>query len=176
MSKKQELQSNMPRDTYQTGVTDPPKRHSGLMTGLFMAVIFLCGIVTALGAMNVRLVWQVSNDNPQVKTMSFTRQSGPEAAGYDWELEEETFWALGFVGRELPAVYCNYYNLPQGVYISQVDSASTLGKLGLQPADVLVEVNGTAITGLADARQMLEELQSGTLRICRAGEYITIAF
>ena len=70
MSKKQELQPNIPRDTYQTGVTDPPKKHSGLITGLFMAVIFLCGIVTALGAMNVRLVWQVSGETPPAKTMS----------------------------------------------------------------------------------------------------------
>jgi len=176
MSKKQELQPNMPRDTYQTGVTDPPKRYRGLITGLFMAVIFLCGIVTALGAMNVRLVWQVSGENAPVKTMSFTRQSGPEAASYDWELEEEAFWELGFVGRELPAVYCNYYSLPQGVYISQVDSASSLGKLGLRPGDVLVEVGGAAVTGLADARELLTGLESGVLRVYRAGEYITIAF
>ncbi len=176
MSKKQEIQPNISRDTYQTGVTDPPKGHRGLITGLFMAVIFLCGIVTALGAMNVRLVWQVSGDETQTRTMSFTRQSGPEAASYDWELEEEAFWELGFVGRQLPAVYCNYYGLPQGVYISQVDSASSLGKLGLQPADVLVEVNGAAVTGLADAKALLTGLQSGTLRICRSGEYITIIF
>ena len=176
MSKKQQIQPNIPRDTYQTGVTDPPKAHRGLITGLFMAVIFLCGIVTALGAMNIRLVWQVSNETSQAKTVSFTRQSGVEAGSYDWEVAEEAFWELGFVGRELPAVYSNYYNLPQGVYISQVDSASGLGKLGLRPADVLVEVNGTAVTGLADAKAALAGLKSGTLRICRDGVYITITF
>lgn len=176
MSKKQQTQPNIPRDTYQTGVTDPPKGHRGLVTGLFMAVIFLCGIVTALGAMNIRLVWQVSNETSQAKTVSFTRQSGGQADSYDWEVAEEAFWELGFVGRELPAVYSNYYNLPQGVYISQVDSASGLGKLGLRPADVLVEVNGTAVTGLADAKAALAGLESGTLRICRDGVYITITF
>jgi hypothetical protein len=44
--------------TYQTGATAQGKRQSGLITGLLIATIFLGGIASALGVMNVRLLQQ----------------------------------------------------------------------------------------------------------------------
>lgn len=41
--------------TYQTGSTNPPKSHSGLIAVLLIAVIFLAGIASILGILNVRL-------------------------------------------------------------------------------------------------------------------------
>ena len=41
--------------TYQTGSTKPPKNHSGLVAVLLIAVIFLAGISSVLGIMNIRL-------------------------------------------------------------------------------------------------------------------------
>lgn len=175
MAKNQE---NMPpRDTYQTGVTEPPKKWGGLIAALFMTVIFLCGIITGLGAMNIKLFHQIASEEPE-KSVSFTRGNSPSVAAISeaQESREEAFWTLGFVGRELSDVYRTYYELPRGVYISQVDSSSLLGRLGLQPGDVLVQVNNTPIICLADAKAALEGLESGTLVLYRAGQSITITF
>lgn len=42
--------------TYQTGASQPNKSQSGLITGLLIATIFLGGIASALGIMNIRLL------------------------------------------------------------------------------------------------------------------------
>ena len=46
------------RDSYETGSTCPPKNRSGLIALLLGAVIFLVGVVSALGFLNIRLFGQ----------------------------------------------------------------------------------------------------------------------
>ena len=53
--------SNIPVDpwdqgTYQTGSTQPPKSRGGIIAVLLVLVIFLCGVVTFMTVMNIRLV------------------------------------------------------------------------------------------------------------------------
>ena len=55
---------------YQTGRTRPPKSHSGLIALLLVAVIFLGGIVSALGLLNVHLFRQINN-TAEDETASF---------------------------------------------------------------------------------------------------------
>ena len=43
------------QSTYQTGSTKPPKKRSGLIAVLLITVIFLAGLSSILGVMNVRL-------------------------------------------------------------------------------------------------------------------------
>ncbi len=52
------------QDTYRTGPIHPPKRHSSIITILLIAVILLCGAVSILGSMNIRLFQQLS-DKPE---------------------------------------------------------------------------------------------------------------
>ena len=49
---------------YGTGSTQPPKSRGGLIAVLLIAVIFLTGIVTVLGILNVRLVKQLGLPMP----------------------------------------------------------------------------------------------------------------
>ena len=59
-------------DFYETGSTKPPKSHGGLVAVLLTAVIFLGGISSALGILNIRLVKEVSkNRNEDSVPMSF---------------------------------------------------------------------------------------------------------
>ena len=46
--------------TYQTGATTPPKSTRGRLTVFLLAVIFLGGLISALGMINVRLLRQLS--------------------------------------------------------------------------------------------------------------------
>ena len=47
------------QNSYRTGSTHPPKRRSGPVAALFIAVILLCSISGALGFMNIRLFSQL---------------------------------------------------------------------------------------------------------------------
>ena len=40
---------------YGTGPTEPPKEHSGPMALMLILIIFLFGIITVLGILNIRL-------------------------------------------------------------------------------------------------------------------------
>ena len=63
--KNQEFDSREPwnQGTYQTGSTNPPKSHSGLVTVLLITVIFLAGIASILGVLNVRLFSALNAQN-----------------------------------------------------------------------------------------------------------------
>lgn len=55
-----EYQYNRDPDTYRTGSTQPPKSRSGIIAVLLVLVILLCGIVSILGVVNIRLVRQMT--------------------------------------------------------------------------------------------------------------------
>ena len=57
--------------SYRTGSTQPPKKHRGIIAALLVAVIFLGGIVSALGIMNVRLFSQLQAPDSDDGALSF---------------------------------------------------------------------------------------------------------
>lgn len=56
---------------YGTGRTEPPKHRSGLLSMMLILIIFLCGIITVLGILNVRLFQQLQNQDPAELAISF---------------------------------------------------------------------------------------------------------
>lgn len=63
--------------TYQTGNTTPPKKSSPLVAVLLMLVIFLGGIASALGIINLRLLAQLQQQQP-VETLPIQLQPNKE--------------------------------------------------------------------------------------------------
>jgi len=58
---------------YGTGRTQPPKTNSGAFALLLILVIFLCGIITLLGILNVRLFQQLNRQEEEANlSISFT--------------------------------------------------------------------------------------------------------
>ena len=55
---------NTDRTTYQTGSTRPPKNNRGMTAFLLVMVIVLIGVVTLLGAMNIRLFQKLNGTTP----------------------------------------------------------------------------------------------------------------
>lgn len=67
---------------YETGRTKPPKRYGGMIAILLVLVIFLSGLVSVLGILNVKLFTQLSDLThiEENDTISFISETG-EASG-----------------------------------------------------------------------------------------------
>ena len=79
-------------NTYYTGPTEPPKNRGALVALLLIFIIFLCGIVTVLGVLNIRLFQKLNReDSSQELAISFTTEEttsetqAPEATAEDRE-------------------------------------------------------------------------------------------
>ena len=62
--------------TYQTGASQPKKSQSVLITALLVAVIFLGGLASALGLMNIRLLRQLVQQQNSVLPVSVDHATG----------------------------------------------------------------------------------------------------
>ena len=64
---------------YGTGPTDPPKNKGALVALMLILIIFLCGIVTMLSLMNIRLFRELKTDKKQQElAISFTTEPTEE--------------------------------------------------------------------------------------------------
>ena len=64
---------------YGTGPAEPPKCRNGLIALLLVMIIFLCGIITVLGILNIRLFSQLKvKQSEQELAMSFSQQNPVE--------------------------------------------------------------------------------------------------
>ena len=67
------------QDSYKNGSTKPPKNRGGLIAILLIAVIFLGGIASALGIMNVRLFHQLKQNTGSPDTDFFQASTTEES-------------------------------------------------------------------------------------------------
>lgn len=89
-------QNNIPNEspeiwddgTYQTGATPNGKRQSALITGLLITTIFFGGIASALGIMNVRLLQQLSQQDPVLPVTVDSKEG--ELKGFLWGNQQST--------------------------------------------------------------------------------------
>ena len=58
--------------SWQTGFTEPPKDRGAIMALLLILIIFLCGIITVLGILNVKLFTQLQTREEVNTSISFT--------------------------------------------------------------------------------------------------------
>ncbi len=136
---------------YRTGRTAPVKNHRGIIAFLLIAVIFLCGIVSALGLMNIRLfrlLEQLKNETP----LSFSQETDATAGG-----NSAAGQVSGMSCLEPGDVYRQLYDLPQGLYISQVEENSPAYIAGIAPGDVLMQIGETTIPDLNALEAILTE-------------------
>ena len=63
---------------YGTGPTEPPKSRGGLVALLLILIIFLCGIVTVLGILNVKLFTQLSTREENDTSIAFVNKDATE--------------------------------------------------------------------------------------------------
>lgn len=85
--------------------------------------------------------------------------------------------AIGISGYDLDETRAQYFNLPQGVYVSSVDIASDAYAKGIKSGDIITGVNGKKITGMSDINAVKNDLKAGdsiTLTIYRSGQTLDV--
>ena len=151
---------------YRTGRTRPTKNSSTLVSVLFICIIFLCGLVSAMGLMNIRLFRLLESSRQTGAPVSFAAGDAPVSTEASLTLE-------GMALQELPAVYQQLHGLPQGLYITQVAAGSGAAQLGIAPGDVLVIYDGTAVSSLDGLKSLRHSHKPGdrvTITTCRDGQ------
>ncbi len=145
-------------DAYQTGSIQRSKGSSGPVAFLLGLVIFLCGISTALGLMNIHLFRQL-NAQPEetLSAVSFS-DSGAELT----RSSQQT--ALGLTGESISDFWHTYHDLPHGIFIQSVDETSDAAAKGIVPGDILVRIDGCDVTTLDELNEVLA-LCDGTVQL-----------
>ncbi len=80
---------------------------------------------------------------------------------------------MGIRGEMLSIFYQHYYHLPAGLYITSVDPDSDAAVQGIDEGDILVSIDGRAVTTMEDLTSLLYEREVGatvTATIYRGGQ------
>ena len=157
---------------YSTGDVHEPKDRRNMIAGIVLASICLLCILTLLVFVSKYLFsdfWGAEDQQAAmlfIKDMEFSAQQN-DAEGYA-DIDR-----LGIHGRVLTAFDQQYFDLPSGVYIT---TNSTLVP-ELMVGDVLLSVNGTAITDPEALNATIYEYDSEdplSLEIYRGGETLIV--
>lgn len=169
-----EQQSFQP-EQYRTGPTAPPKNHRGMIAILLMAVIFLSGVVSIMGVMNIHLFHLLQNQQDTVSLQVQSNIASPmprTAASYHNHQAR-----LGITCHEITPFYQEYYQIPQGIYISYVEPDSDCFAKGLRDGDILLHFNRTQVTDFDTLLPLINNCRPGDtaqLRFYRNGAEHTI--
>ena len=139
--------NNHPWDdsVYGTGRTEPPKSHGGPGALLLILIIFLCGIITVLGVLNVRLFQKLNTRRESEQSISFA--TGAELPAETTALPTESIDAT--LGEDTPTI--DLQKCPQGVENIPTEGALSLQKIYSRNIDSVVSITstgqGTTATG-----------------------------
>ena len=142
-----------PQDFYQTGFTQPPKSHSSLVALLLILVILLASMVSLLGFQNIRLQDALKQSNLS------SLQEGQPNTPTTIDTKQTDIPALGISGEHVSAVGQHYYQLPAGIYITDVSNAA--GNQGLRPGDILLSLNDVPTATMEALRAALQAFGPG---------------
>lgn len=165
MKKRNEEFHNDPwdRDFYETGSTRPPKNHGGLVAFLLVLAIFLGGLTTFLGVLNIRLF--------RMLTIAQEEKRGEEIQMVQWNSTADTTEPTestmsqqqehtDVMGMECVTVSNfdrRYYRLPQGCLVMEVEENSLAGQAGFCSGDVILSLNGRAVQSTEELLSVLDQ-------------------
>lgn len=146
---------------YRTGSTQPQKSSSGLIAALLICIILLCGLVSAMGLLNIKLSHRLQALRAETDApLSF-------AAGEN-ACDNHAVALYGMVLEELPPLYRQLHDLPEGLYVCQIAPGGVAEGLGILPGDVLVAADGAPITSAEHL-----PIDPKTITLSRDGEETT---
>lgn len=146
---------------YRTGPTQPQKNRRGLVAILLILIIFLSGLVCAMGLLNIRLTRLLNKTAPKSPPLSFSQGDGETPELTASGAPEDSFILAGMTCQELTDLCQDLYDLPDGLYVSAVTEGSHAALSGIAPGDVLTHFAGTPISRLEDLQSLLNDHPSG---------------
>lgn len=153
---------------YHTGLNTPPKK-GGLVAFALVTTIFLCGVVSLLSLTNISLL--ELKDQPEKSNISLAKTADQPALCFDLRTSSP------IQGQSLSQRCRNYYDLPQGIYLTQVDSSSVFYTQGIRPGDIVLKLNGSPVTDPQQLQTMVFQVSQGhtvELQVYRLGKQHTI--
>ena len=161
---------------YRTGGAAPKKNRSGPIAFLLILLIFLGGIVSALGLLNIRLTLQSAKSDPNRPLLTFTQTDPTGTATASLPVSADRSVTLsGMICRELSPQYQQMYSLPEGLYIAKVVKNSPSARLGILPGDVLTGFNGIDVFQLDALESLINGQPNGAqveIVIYRGGQFL----
>lgn len=160
--------------TYQTGRTQPPRHHQGLLAFLLILVILLSGISTALSVLNMKLYRKLSATESSAPVAFSRSEKDPlptEAVHEEVRALQEH---LGISGTMIPVICQRYYKLPNGVYVTQVSNDSEAQQKGILAGDIITAMNGHTIKAPEDLSDGFHPGDSVELTLYRSGSELTL--
>ena len=109
-------------------------------------------------------------------------QNGEPASGHE---SASNGVRLGITGATVTEINAGYYDLPQGVYVSEVESGSAAANGGVMAGDIITAIGNTPVGTIEDLSQALTGYSAGdsaVLKVCReqSGTYtegeLTVTF
>ena len=109
-------------------------------------------------------------------------QKGEPASGHE---SASNGVRLGITGATVTEINAGYYDLPQGVYVSEVESGSAAANGGVMAGDIITAIGDTPVRTIEDLSQALTGYSAGdsaVLKVCReqSGTYtegeLTVTF
>ena len=150
---------------YRTGRTDPAESSRGLVALVLICAIFLGGLASALSVMQISLFRGLQNSRRTPVSFS---------AGVAVPETEDGFAFAGMFLQEQDPVYQQLHQLPQGLYVAQIQPGSQGENLHIQPGDVLTHLDGTPISTLKEAQKKMKPRKPHKLRLWRDGREISV--
>lgn len=77
-------------------------------------------------------------------------------------ISEEEQGYLGIRGTDVNEEYAKYYNMPEGVFVSEVTEDSPAEEAGMLKGDIITEFNGREISSMTGLQEKLSKLKAGT--------------
>ena len=137
MEKHNDYYTDWDDSVYGTGRTQPPKSRGGVIALMLILIIFLCGIITLLGILNVRLFRKLQLQQEKELAISFTTAE---------TLPEETIPAMAetiapYLEGELPSVHLQ--QTPQSMDNVPMEGGLSLQEIYAQSIGSVVSISCT---------------------------------
>jgi serine protease Do len=84
---------------------------------------------------------------------------------------------IGISGQDVTQTIAQMYNLPEGIYVTQVTQGSGADNAGIQPGDVLTAVNGKAVKTMSELNTVKKQYKPGntvTITVFRNGKTLKL--
>lgn len=171
---------------YGTGSTEPPKEHDGLLALLLITVIFLSGLTSALGILNIKLFRELQEQNVQTEHVPISFSNVEETAASSERMVTPEFYSgkaaasipqLGLEGNYVSQFEQTYFHWPAGLLVTVVNENSDAFSQGIEPGDIVTRIGDTQIDSQENLDTALKTRKPGdqlALTVYRDGQELPI--